>query len=65
MQLKMLRQVGLVDEFLEEFEMLTSQIPEISDDQHMGLFMGGLKEEIRMEVQTLKPPTCYKAVSMA
>ena len=31
----------------------------------MGLFIGGLKEEIRLEVQTLDTPTRYKAISMA
>ena len=65
LQLKMLRQVGSVDEFVEEFEMLASQVSGITDEQYMGLFMGGLKEDIRLEVQTLEPQNRYKAVSMA
>ena len=45
--------------------MLASQILEIIDEQYVVLFMGGLKEEIRLEVQTLDAPTGYKAISMA
>ena len=60
----MLWQVGSVDEFVE-FKLLASQVSGIIDEQYMGLFMGGLKEEIRLEVQTLEPPTQYKAVLMA
>ena len=59
----MCRQMGLVNELMEEFKMLASQILVITDQQHMGLFMGGLKEEIRMEVQTPDPPNRYKVVS--
>ena len=65
MQLKMLRQEGSVDEFVEEFEMVASQISGMSTDQYLGLFIGGLKEEIRMEVQILEPTSRYKAISMA
>ena len=55
MQLKMLQQEGSVDEFVEEFDMVASQIPGLTNDQYLGLFIGGLKEEIRMEVQILEP----------
>ena len=37
----------------------------MTDDQYMGLFMGGLKKEIKLKVQTLDPPNQYKAISMA
>ena len=50
MQLKMLQQVGSVDECVEEFKMLASQVSRITDEQFMGLFIGGLKEEIRLKV---------------
>ena len=65
MQLKMLRQEGSVDEFVEEFEMVASQISSMMDDQYLGLFVGGLREEVMMEVQILEPTTQYKAISMA
>ena len=45
--------------------MMASQIPGVSDEQYLGLFMGGLKEEIRMELQILEPITRYKAILMA
>ena len=50
MQLKMLKQEGLVDEFVEEFDMIASQSPGITDEQYLGLFMGSLREEIRMDI---------------
>ena len=56
----MIRQEASLYEFVEEFEMLASQIPGISNEQYSSLFMGGLKEEIRLEVQTLDPPNRYK-----
>ena len=41
MQLKILRQKGWVDDFVEKFDMIASQILGIMDEQYMGLFMGG------------------------
>ena len=37
LQLKMIRQEATLDEFVEEFEMLASQIPGIIDEQYLGL----------------------------
>ena len=54
-----------MDEFVEEFDIVASQISGTSDEQYLGLFMGGLKEEIRMDVQILEPTTRYRAISMA
>ena len=45
--------------------MMASQIFGMSDEQYLGLFMGGLKEKIRMEVQIIEPRTWYKAILMA
>ena len=55
----------MVDDFVEEFDMIASQILGITDEQYLGLFMGRLDEEIRMDVQILDPSTRYKAISMA
>ena len=41
LQLKMLQQVGSVDEYVEEFEMLATQVSGIIDQQYMDLFLGG------------------------
>ena len=60
----MLRQEESVDGFVEEFDMMASQIFGLTDEQYLGLFLGGLKEEIKMEVQILEPTTRYKAISM-
>ena len=61
----MLRQGGSIDEFMESFDMMASQITGITDEKYLGLSIGGLKEEIRMELQVLEPTTQYKAISMA
>ena len=58
----MIRQLGSMDEFVKKLKMLTSRM---TNNQYMGLFMGDLKEEIWLEVQTLDPPTGCKAISMA
>ena len=39
--------------------MLVVQIPPMLDDQYMGFYFRGLKEEIRLEVLTLDPPNRY------
>ena len=50
MQLRMMKQRGSVDEFIEEFDMVASQLTELTNEQYLGLFMGGLKEEIRVKL---------------
>ena len=42
--------MGSIDEFMEEFKMLASQVSRITNEQYMGLFIIGLKEEIRIKV---------------
>ena len=59
MQLKI-----LIDEFIENFDMVASQIFRMSNEQYLGLFIGGPMEEIRMELQVLEPTTRYKVISM-
>lgn len=62
-QLKVLCQEGSMDEYAEEIELLAAQISPLSDEQYLGVFIGGLKEEIRFGVQPLEPPNCYKPIS--
>ena len=45
--------------------MVASQILRVSDEQYLGLFIGGLKEEFKMEQQVLEPTTQYKVILMA
>ncbi|PNX74124.1 retrotransposon-related protein, partial [Trifolium pratense] len=43
--------------FNEAFEMLTSQVGRLLEDQYLGYFMSGLKPQIRRRVRTLNPQT--------
>ncbi|MCI11863.1 retrotransposon gag protein, partial [Trifolium medium] len=52
-QLTELRQRGSVDEYINDFEYLTAQIPRLPDKQFLGYFLHGLKEEIRGKVRSL------------
>lgn len=52
-QLTELKQEGTVDEYITEFEYLTTQIPRLPDKQFLGYFLHGLKTEIRGKVRSL------------
>ncbi|CAJ2658503.1 unnamed protein product [Trifolium pratense] len=52
-QLTELRQKGSVDDYINDFEYLTAQIPRLPDKQFLGYFLHGLKEEIRGKVRSL------------
>ncbi|MCH96321.1 retrotransposon gag protein, partial [Trifolium medium] len=52
-QLTELRQRGNVDDYINDFEYLTAQIPRLPDKQFLGYFLHGLKEEIRGKVRSL------------
>ncbi|PNX88494.1 retrotransposon-related protein, partial [Trifolium pratense] len=47
-----IRQKGTVEEYIQEFERLTAQIPRIPDKQFLGYFLHGLKDEIRGKVRS-------------
>ncbi|MCI34509.1 hypothetical protein A2U01_0055729, partial [Trifolium medium] len=51
-QLTELRQKGTVEEYIQEFERLTAQIPRLPDKQYLGYFLHGLKDEIRGRVRS-------------
>jgi hypothetical protein len=51
-QLTGLKQSGMVEEYITEFEYLTAQIPKLPDKQFLGYFLHGLKEEIRGRVRS-------------
>jgi hypothetical protein len=52
-QLTELRQTGNVDDYITDFEYLTSQIPRLPDKQFQGYFLHGLKGEIRGKVRSM------------
>ncbi|MCH79730.1 pentatricopeptide repeat-containing protein [Trifolium medium] len=54
-ELSTLRQTGNVEEFIEAFELLSSQVGRLPEEQYLGYFMSGLKPQIRRRVRTLNP----------
>ncbi|GAU37038.1 hypothetical protein TSUD_207440 [Trifolium subterraneum] len=54
-ELSTLRQTGSVEDFVEAFELLSSQVGKLPEEQYLGYFMSGLKPQIRRRVRTLNP----------
>ncbi|PNY13662.1 retrotransposon-related protein [Trifolium pratense] len=54
-ELSTLKQRGTVEEFVESFELLSSQVGRLPEEQYLGYFMSGLKPQIRRRVRTLNP----------
>jgi len=54
-ELSTIRQKGSVEEFVEAFELLSSQVGRLPEEQYLGYFMSGLKPQIRRRVRTLNP----------
>ncbi|CAL9012350.1 unnamed protein product, partial [Prunus brigantina] len=52
-----IQQTGSLADYLALFTKLACRAPEWSDTQLKGVFIGGLREEIRFDVQTLQPNT--------
>ncbi|GAU21227.1 hypothetical protein TSUD_11450 [Trifolium subterraneum] len=64
-ELSNLRQKGGVEEYVESFELLSSQVGRLPEDQYMGYFMSGLKTQIRRRVRTLNPRSRMEMMRMA
>ncbi|XP_057416101.1 uncharacterized protein LOC130710765 [Lotus japonicus] len=52
-----LKQTGTVEAFVEEFEKYVGALKEIDQDFAKGIFLNGLKEEVKMEVKLYELPT--------
>ncbi|CAJ2649147.1 unnamed protein product [Trifolium pratense] len=64
-ELSTLRQTGSVEEFVEAFELLSSQVGRLPEEQYLGYFMSGLKSSIRRRVRTLNPSNRMHLMRMA
>ena len=64
-KLKILRQVGPIDDYLREFEALMVQITNPCDDQLLGYFMAGLKLQVRCRVRSFRPTQVVHAMEIA
>ncbi|XP_073035559.1 uncharacterized protein [Primulina eburnea] len=54
-----------VDAYIERFEMLIAQLGEVQEDQSLGYFMSGLREEIRRRMIVHAPRTVDHAMMLA
>ncbi|XP_073057376.1 uncharacterized protein [Primulina eburnea] len=54
-----------VDAYIERFEMLIAQLGEVQEDQGLGYFMSGLREEIRRRMIVHAPRTVDHAMMLA
>ncbi|MCI43026.1 pentatricopeptide repeat-containing protein, partial [Trifolium medium] len=64
-ELSTLKQSGSVEEFVEAFELLSSQVGRLPEEQYLGYFMSGLKPQIRKRVRTLNPRTRMEMMRIA
>ncbi|PNY16937.1 retrotransposon-related protein [Trifolium pratense] len=64
-ELATLKQSGTVEEFVESFELLSSQVGRLPEEQYLGYFMSGLKPQIRRRVQTLNPRSRMEMMRIA
>lgn len=64
-RLKTLKQEESVDVYLREFEILVAQIPDPSEEQMLGYFLGSLQPEIRCRVRSFRPTEVLRAMEIA
>ncbi|KAC9449880.1 hypothetical protein E3N88_45828 [Mikania micrantha] len=59
------RQTGSVQEYRQEFARRSARVSNWPDHCLLGVFIHGLKEELKSDVRIHKPRTVYKAMSLA
>jgi hypothetical protein len=64
-ELATLKQTGSVEEFTEAFELLSSQVGRLPEEQYLGYFMSGLKPTIQRRVRTLNPQNRIQMMRIA
>lgn len=60
-----LSQIGTVSEFKSQFNKLSRRAGGFSNDLLLAYFVGGLKEDIRVDVRALRPATLCQAYELA
>jgi len=64
-QLLNIRQKGSVEEFRERFEELIVEVPHITNDLLEGIFLKGMRKNIRDQVMRTRPSSIYEIVETA
>ncbi|GAA0153942.1 hypothetical protein LIER_37772 [Lithospermum erythrorhizon] len=60
-----LKQTGTIIEYCQEFARLVARVKDWQDHCLLGVFLIGLKDELKTEVRIHKPRTVFKAASLA
>lgn len=60
-----LKQVGLLEEYKTQFDTLAIRVHDLPDFHKLSMFLGGLKEEIRLPVRVFNLKTLVDAYSLA
>ncbi|KAH0632953.1 hypothetical protein KY284_035739 [Solanum tuberosum] len=60
-----IQQKGSIQEYRQEFAQFSSRVTNWTDHCLLGVFLNGLKEEIKYDVRIHKPRTIYRAMSLA
>lgn len=64
-ELKEMKQKGTIEEYIEDFELYSSQCGRLLEQQFLGYFIVGLRNDIRKKIRTLKQNNRYQAMQMA
>ncbi|WVZ20135.1 hypothetical protein V8G54_007457 [Vigna mungo] len=64
-RLATIRQERTVEEFVRQFEILTGQTKGIPEDQVLGYFLAGLREEVKGQVRIQNPTKLMEAMRIA
>ncbi|CAH9148410.1 unnamed protein product [Cuscuta epithymum] len=59
------KQTGSMDDYVNLFVQLASQVPGLSDAHYLGYFMKGLRDTIRSSLRTLRPIDLEAAMELA
>lgn len=63
--LSKLQQVSSVQDYLAQFEALANRTKNLNEAFMISCFVGGLKEDIRLDVQMFKPTSLSAAIGLA
>lgn len=60
-----MHKLGVVEEYIESFELIYTQVPRLTEPQYLGYFVGGLHLDIRQKVHSFHLENCGRAMQVA
>jgi hypothetical protein len=63
--LSKLKQTRLLEEYKTQFELLTNRVLRLSDSHKLSMFLGGLRDDIRVPVRMCNPKALNDAYALA